>query len=221
MFSLCPQDFGRKILGCGDGPASFNAELSSQGGSVVSVDPLYRFSADEIAFRIDQTYDVVLEQTRQNADEFVWSHIRSVEELGQVRLGAMRKFLTDYPQGKREGRYLDASLPELPFADDSFDLALCSHFLFLYSAQFNLDFHRRSLRELCRVADEVRVFPLLELGAVRSRHLDGVLSQLTSEGYRAEVVKVPYEFQKGGHDMLMVRPPEPEKPVGSDAKAPA
>ncbi|MGX2040640.1 SAM-dependent methyltransferase [Methylocaldum sp. MU1018] len=220
MFALETQDFGRRILGCGDGPAGFNAELSSRGGSVVSVDPLYRFSADEIASRIDRTYDIVLEQTRQNAGEFVWSHIGSVEELGRIRLSAMRTFLADYPEGKRERRYLDAELPKLPFSDGAFDLTLCSHFLFLYSAQLGLDFHLRSLRELCRVAGEARVFPLLELGAVRSRHLDGAVSQLATEGYRTEIVKVPYEFQKGGHDMLIVRPPNPRKPLGSDAAVP-
>jgi hypothetical protein len=205
MFALEPQDFRSKILGCGDGPASFNAELSALSGAVVSVDPIYRFTAEEIASRIEQTYGVVLEQTRQNADEFVWSQIHSVEELGRVRMSAMRTFLADYPQGKREGRYIDAELPVLPFPDHSFDLALCSHFLFLYSAHFSLDFHLQSLRELCRVADEVRIFPLLELGAARSRHLDGALTQLALEGYRAKATEVPYEFQKGGNEVLIVR----------------
>jgi hypothetical protein len=92
----------------------------------------------------------------------------------------------------------------VPFPDCSFDLALYSHFLFLYSAHFSLDFHLKSLRELCRVADEVRIFPLLELGTVRSRHLDGVLSQLASEGYRAGIAKVAYEVQKGCNEMLIV-----------------
>jgi hypothetical protein len=48
------------------------------------------------------------------------------------------------------------------------------------------------------------VFPLLELGAVKSRHLDIVLSQLTSDGYQTDIVKVPYEFQKGGNEMLVL-----------------
>ena len=55
-------------------------------------------------------------------------------------------------------------LPTLPFADRSFDLALSSHFLFLYTEQFDESFHRSSIVEMCRVADEVRVFPLLALG---------------------------------------------------------
>jgi len=212
MFALEPADFGKRILGCGDGPASFNADLAARGGRVVSADPVYRFTAEEMAFRIDETYPVVLEQTRKNAHEFVWSSIRSVEELGEIRLNAMRKFLADYPEGRREGRYVDAELPELPFAGRSFDLALCSHFLFLYSAHFDAAFHLQSLRELCRVALEVRVFPVLELGAVRSRHIDGVLAQLTSEGYLARIVKVPYEFQKGGDEMLTVRFPDTGPP---------
>ncbi|MAD80187.1 MAG: SAM-dependent methyltransferase, partial [Planctomycetaceae bacterium] len=31
-----------------DGPASFNAELTARGGSIVSCDPIYEFTADEI-----------------------------------------------------------------------------------------------------------------------------------------------------------------------------
>lgn len=204
MFSLTAGDQTKRILGCGDGPASFNAELYAQGGRAVSVDPLYQFSAEEIAKRIDETYPLVLEQTRKNEGNFVWTHIRSVEVLGQVRMKAMNTFLADYPEGKARGRYLFGELPALDFADRSFDLALCSHFLFLYSAQLDAEFHLRALRELCRVATEVRIFPLLELGAVRSRHLRGVLSQLALEGYRSDIVRVPYEFQKGGNEMLVL-----------------
>ena len=52
---------------------------------------------------------------------------------------AMRRFLADFARGKCEGRYLDASLPDLPFEDNGFDLALSSHFLFLYSEQFDYE----------------------------------------------------------------------------------
>lgn len=34
MFSLTPADLKRKILGCGEGPASFNAELAERGGKL-------------------------------------------------------------------------------------------------------------------------------------------------------------------------------------------
>ena len=88
-----------------------------------------------------------------------------------------------------------AALPDLPFADGEFNLTLCSHFLFLYSGHLSEEFHVRSIVELCRVAREARVFPLLELGAVKSRHLDSILARLASEGLSAQVerraVRIP------------------------------
>ena len=104
--------------------------------------------------------------------------------LKRVRMTAMRAFLDDYAPGRAEGRYLDAGLPSLPFADGAFDLALCSHFLFLYSQQFDAAFHVQSIRELCRVAREVRVFPLLALGAQPSPHLGAARDALTRPGLR-------------------------------------
>jgi hypothetical protein len=66
MFALTEDDLKRTILGCADGPASFNAEVWQRGTRVVSVDPIYAFSRAEIRQRIDATYDEVMEQTRQN-----------------------------------------------------------------------------------------------------------------------------------------------------------
>jgi len=205
MFDLSNKDLGERILGCADGPASFNMELAKRGGKVVSVDPIYRFSREEIQGRIDQVFDKVLDQTRKNAHEFVWKMIPSVEVLGQTRLSAMQDFLEDYHEGLSEGRYLESQLPSLPFHDQEFGIALCSHFLFLYSAHLPLDFHLRSIRELCRIAREVRLFPLLELGAVPSRHLDAVQRFLEEEGYQISIVPVDYEFQRGGTQMMKVK----------------
>ncbi len=208
MFALDGEDLGKKIVGCADGPAAFNAALSRLGGSIVSVDPLYRFTVEEIESRIDDTFDLVMEQTRRNAVEFTWARIRSPKELGQLRIGAMNEFLADYPQGVIEKRYVFGELPALPFADGAFDIALCSHFLFLYSRHFDLGFHIKSIRELCRIAGETRIFPLMELGSRRSRHLNAVIKMLSAEGYRLAVERVDYEFQKGGNEMLRVRPPD-------------
>ena len=147
----------------------------------------------------------MLEQARRNAHEFVWDEtIPSIEALERVRMSAMHAFLDDYPQGTRERRYLEAGLPALPFGDGAFDLALCSHFLFLYSQQFDAAFHLQSMRELCRVAREVRVFPLLALGARRSPHLAAVTEALETDGFAVAVERVPYEFQRGGNEMLRV-----------------
>ena len=109
MFGLDESDLDGRILGCGDGPASFNAEMSAQGDTVVSVDPLYAVSAAAIERRVEETFDEVMDQMRRNAQEFVWTHVPSVDELGRRRMAAMRRFIADYPRGKAEGRYVGAS----------------------------------------------------------------------------------------------------------------
>ena len=117
----------------------------------------------------------------------------------------MREFLSDYPQGKADGRYIQASVPSLGFADDAFDLGVCSHFLFLYSDHLDLSFHIDCITELCRVCGETRVFPLLQLGATPSPHVLPVGEHFRSSGYEVAQVEVPYEFQRGGNRMLTIR----------------
>jgi hypothetical protein len=205
MFALGDSDLALRILGCGDGPASFNAEATRRGAAVVSCDPIYQWESVQIRERIAATYDQIVEQTRRNVDEFVWDSIRSVEELGQVRMAAMQAFLDDYDQGKDRGRYIEAALPKLPFSDSSFDLALCSHLLFLYSAQLGDVFHRDGIQELCRIAREVRIFPLLALGSHRSPYIDRSVEELRAAGHDVSIESVPYEFQRCGNQMMRIR----------------
>jgi SAM-dependent methyltransferase len=205
MFELSERDLSTKILDCGAGPASFNFEMHRAGRAVISVDPIYRFSAPEIERRITETYDTVVSKTRESRQNFLWLRFRSPEHLGDARMRAMKLFLEDFPRGRSEGRYRVGELPQLPFAAGEFDLALCSHFLFTYSHLLPLDFHFASVRELCRVAREARIFPLLpNFGEARSLHLDPLIEQLAAEGHRCEIRRVPYEFQKGGNEMLRV-----------------
>jgi len=204
MFNLPKDDLRGKILGCGDGPSSFNSEMRQRGYKVISCAPLYRFTAEEIKGRIDETYDTVLEQTSLNKNNFVWDTIKSVKELGKVRMDAMIKFLKDYDLGKKAGRYIAASLPKLPFASKQFDLALCPHFFFLYTEQLSLDFHRKSLHEMCRVAKEVRIFPLIDLKITRSPYIDTIIPELEEHGYDVRIEKVSYEFQCGGDEMMRI-----------------
>lgn len=204
LFNLQDSDLQKRILGCGDGPAAFNRELTRRGGRIISVDPVYGFGVEAMRGRIEATFDEVLDKVCQNRDEFVWEQITSPNELGQVRRAAMEAFLEDFEPGQQEGRYVVAELPDLPFPDNSFDLALCSHFLFLYSPQLGLDFHLQAIAEMLRLAPEVRIFPLLELGSKPSRHLDGVMTELQNQGHQLEVETTPYEFQKGGNQLLRI-----------------
>lgn len=140
MFGLTEADLGCRILGCGDGPASFNEELTKRGGTIVSVDPFYIFDVENIQNRIADTYTTVMSQVLANQQDFVWDVIPSIDALGKIRMSAMENFLADFELGKQQGRYIAGELPFLPFANGQFDIALSSHFLFLYSAQFSLHY---------------------------------------------------------------------------------
>lgn len=204
MFDLSPQVLQGKILGCGDGPASFNAELTALGGQVVSVDPIYAFSGQAIDQRVQETAVTVVTQVQQTLHDYVWTRFADPEALGRHRLATMRRFLADYAAGKAAGRYLPQALPTLDFADGSFDLALSSHFLLLYSEQLSYDFHLAAIMEMCRVASEVRIFPLLDLKCRRSHYIAPLQAALTATGYQVSIDPVPYEFQRGANQMLRI-----------------
>ncbi|MBM4269471.1 MAG: class I SAM-dependent methyltransferase [Deltaproteobacteria bacterium] len=206
MFDLREADLERRILGCADGPASFNRGVHERGGRVVSVDPIYEWNPVELHEQIDATYDTIMAEAQRNRDQFKWTTIRSVEEMGALRLAAMHDFLEDLVPGKEQGRYVPGRLPDLPFPDGTFDLALCAHFLFLYSERLGLDFHVASLVELCRVAREVRVFPLLNLDGERSRHVDEATRALRERGVDVEIRTVDYEFRIGGNELMTLLP---------------
>ncbi len=202
MFSLTDGDLGKNILGSGDGPASFNATMRRRGRNVVSVDPLYQFSVEQIRGRVQEAYRTIMEQLVVNQSAYVWNTIRSPKDLGRVRMEAMEEFLRDFDQGKAEGRYLPHELPVLPFADGRFDVALCSHLLFTYSGQLSCEFHCQAMLEMCRVAAEVRVFPLLDHGGQTSPHVEAVCRRLQDKGCRVAIESVDYEFQRGGNQMM-------------------
>jgi hypothetical protein len=204
MFALTGDDLAGCILGCGDGPASFNAEATAHGYSVVSCDPIYACSPAEIERRVNDCYDGLIAQVRRSPDGFVWDHFQDADHLGRCRLAAMRRFLADFDGGRAAGRYVTASLPSLPFADGEFALALVSHLLFLYSEQLSFEFHRAAVKELLRVAREVRIFPLLTLEQKLSPHIDPLRSHVAGKGWQAEIRVVPYEFQRGGNEMLRI-----------------
>lgn len=206
MFDLTEAYLGSHILGCGDGPAGFNAELTQRGGHAVAVDPVYVFDVEQIKSRIAETYEAVMAQMRINQNDYIWEVIPSIEALGEIRMSAMDSFLADFELGKQQGRYLAGELPTLPFANGQFDIALSSHFLFLYSAHLSAEFHLQALQEILRVAREVRIFPLLALDGSISPYLSLVSEEFAGRGFEVQIVKVDYEFQRGGNQMLVIKP---------------
>ncbi|RCJ26599.1 SAM-dependent methyltransferase [Nostoc sp. ATCC 43529] len=204
IFNLTKADLNKRIIGVGDGPASFNAEMARQGKNVVSIDPLYQFSGDQILQRFNEVVDNIINQVKATPNDWVWSYHKSPDDLRQNRVKVIQEFLADYDSGKKTNRYIFGELPNLAYDNQEFDIALCSHLLFLYSDQLDYDFHLNSVGEMLRIAQEIRIFPLIDLMLKPSPHLEKLIKYYTDQGYKINIEKVEYELQPGGNKMLKI-----------------
>lgn len=204
MFQLDDSYRSKKIASFGDGPASFNCEASKMGYAVSSFDPLYQFSREQLQRRIEEVRKLVMQQLNENRDNYIWTKIKNPDELELLRMSAMRLFLEDYEQGKKEGRYIQHELPDrLPVSDDYFDVGLSSHFLLLYP-DLGYEFHRKAISEMLRVCQEVRIFPILNLDAKETELASRVIAYF-SQNNQTEIVETSYEFQKNGNQLLVIK----------------
>ncbi len=91
----------------------------------------------------------------------------------------------------------------LPFVDFAFDLALSANYLFSALNDQDVELHLRVLRELARVAKEVRVYPLESQGLI-SPMLGPVLLGLQHDNFGVEVRQVDHPLPSTGNAMLRV-----------------
>ncbi|TWF81922.1 methyltransferase family protein [Pseudonocardia hierapolitana] len=209
MFDLTPDDLAGPILDCCAGGASFAAET---GGRVVAVDPAYALGPGELAVRVRTGLDEGDRMIERNADRFEWGWYGSPARRAEMRREAAELFLADL-EGRPE-RYVAGALPDLPLASGAVDLVLCSHLLFTWADQLGEDWHRRALAELVRVARrEVRIFPVVVQGTGDPvAFLDRLRAELDDVGCRSHLRDVPYRFQRGGDQMLLVEcAPRPKR----------
>jgi len=204
MFNLSKEDTNKKILDCASGPSSFNAEMASQGiKNITSVDPIYKLSKNEIKENFEKSFLNIEKQNNHKAKDRVWNYYKNPEELKKSRFKSTELFINDYDKGKKERRYLESKLPKLSsFKNSEFDLALCSHFLFLYSNLLSNKFHLDSIKELCRISKEVRIFPINTLANKTSPHLQKITNHFNNLGLTVTKEKVQYELQKNNNIML-------------------
>lgn len=191
---------GRRVLDCPSGVGSFVATARERGVSAVGADILYDHPRAAIARRAREDRAATVDQLRERRDLFAWDWYGDLGSRADHLRRASETFLADYP----DGPYVAAGLPALPFPDDSFDLALSANLLFLYDDRLGEAFHAAALRELVRVAGEVRVFPLASLDTERSAFVAAVSERLRADGLAVSTRAVPYEFQPGATETLVV-----------------
>lgn len=203
MFGLTDAEvLAGPVLDCPGGAGAFAAEVRARGGEVVSADPAYATPPAELVERSRTGFAHGLRYLDENADSYVWTWFRDPADLRARRGAALEAFAADYA-GPDE-RYVAAALPDLPFRARRFHLALCGYLLFSYPDHLDEAAHEAALRELLRVAGEVRVYPLMDTSYVRYPAIDALRRRLADDGFDSEVRRVDYEFQRGADEVLVL-----------------
>lgn len=204
MFDLTDNDLQEPILDVAAGASSFNAEMTMRGFHVISSDPLYEHSSENIKAKVALMLDNLETRIGQRQDTFIWDFERSPKQLMLKQRAMAEIFLKDFTKGFEEKRYIPDSLPNLSFADYQFSLAVCANFLFDGPYHHNLDFQLEAIREMCRVSREVRIFPLLDDSGEISANVGPIMAALQAQDYGVEVREVAFHLQKNGNAMLRV-----------------
>jgi SAM-dependent methyltransferase len=202
MFGLAPADLaGRTVLDCSAGGSSFTAETA---GRVVAADPAYALDRHDLARRVHASLHEGGQMIAEHAAHFDWSWYGTSASRERLRTAAAGQFLADIRA--RPGRYIAAGLPRLPLTAASFDLVLCSHLLFTWANVLDADWHSQALAELARVARrEVRIYPTVVQGTGHAvTFLEELRAGLHAAGYHTRLQSVPYRFQRGAHQMLVI-----------------
>lgn len=204
MFDLSNDDLKSRLLEYGCGASAVNAELTKRSQEIVSCDPLFNLDKDTLYSKVSLVFADMTARIAKDKEKFDFSRYGSLDLLIDERQEGIAKFFSDYEKGKEENRYIGISDYVLPFADFTFDYALSSHYLFADLDDQDVEFHLQVIKELARVAKEVRIFPLIDRYNQPSPFLGPVLLGLQEDNYGVEVREVPFHLQPTGNAMLRV-----------------
>lgn len=205
FFDLKPQDLkGKKILDCPSGASSFVATANINGSGAIGVDLIYEFDKNSIEVHGYKTIEKIYQDTSW-MDTYKMDFYKSKVNHRNHRENALKAFISDF--NKKD--YIFAKLPNLPFENESFDLVLSSHLLFVYDNMLDYEFHKYSILEMLRVSKEVRIFPLVDFKNSRvleeknfSPFLYKILEEL--KDFKCEIIKTDFEFQPKANYYLKI-----------------
>lgn len=204
MFDLSEPETHDRLLEYGCGPSAVNAELSKRAAKAVSCDPLFALDPSTLSTKVSLMFDEMAADVEQHQHEFDLTRYGGLKTLIAKRKRGIDTFFSDYKQGLREKRYCSVQDGRLPFTDFSFDFALSAHYFFADLDHQAVALQVQMIRELARVAKEVRIFPLIDRTGQPSPMLGPVLLALQQENFGTEIREVPCQFQPEGNAMLRV-----------------
>jgi hypothetical protein len=201
MFDLKPDDYTKSILDFPGSISSFNADVSLKAQRVVSGDAIYGMSFEEVENYAHRLMKLNCEHLTEHADQVLKLGKSALEPIFAMWKDNYSRFLDDYVAGKMQSRYQQVLMPELPYETHEFQLALCSDYVFNRHAQNDCK-PEQVVSELCRVAEEVRIFPLLTEEGDISEWLGPLMLDLQNRNHGIEIRQVSFENVKGGNAML-------------------
>ncbi|MFB5192528.1 class I SAM-dependent methyltransferase [Alicyclobacillus fastidiosus] len=207
MFQLSSDMFVGTILDVAAGASSFTAEANRKGFQSIAVDPRYALDPKSIYEHGKRETKAATEKLANLLDTYDWDYYGSLQAHEQNREHSLELFFEDYRGDTRHQRYVEGSLPNLPVVDNSFSLILCSHFLFLYEGQFNVQFHLGAIQELvrvCKSGGQILIYPLVTFTGEPYPQLDELKTVLKSEGIVTEQIPTTFRFLKGANHVLRI-----------------
>ena len=202
MFDLQESSFSMRFLEFQCGPSAFQYDLRGRSAHLVSYDDWFCLDKKAISGQIEESFETRLVQISAQPQSFNFSRYGGLEALVAYRREGVAHFLQDYDLGHAEGRYLPAATKTLAFEPFFFDYALSAHHFFSSIVPQTVEYHLTLLKELARVAKEVRIFPLVDANGVPSPLLGPVILALQQQHFGVEVREVSYQVQPKGNAML-------------------
>ena len=208
MFGITEDELRKgAILDVAGGGSSFTAEARARGYETYAVDPRYEGDVTRWIEEAREEIEVSTAKLEALKEKFDWSYYDSIDRHQEGRIDSLDKFAAHVQSPEGPSVYSGGSLPNLPYADQSFSVVLCSHFLFLYAEQFGRTFHELSIRELMRVCKPggmVRIYPLLSLKWEPYEGLEKLLEMVRAVGGKPALRASRLPFIPGSNQMLEI-----------------
>jgi hypothetical protein len=195
------------ILDVAGGASSFVADACARGLQAQAVDPLYEMNPETIYIHGSTEIEASTEKLSKLESSFDWSYYGNLDNHKRLREQSLQRFIDDYRNHRESGRYTSSLLPQLPYAENTFSLVLCSHFLFLYHEQFDFEFHLKAALELlriCQVGGQVRVYPLRTLHWDYYPHMEQLMVALEKQGFKLDLLPSKLPFIPGSSELLCI-----------------
>lgn len=204
MFALTSEDLTKSFLEYNSGVSAFNYEVKPKSAFCVSCDPWYVLDKNKLREKIELNFDTRLKELQSNLNSLDITRYGSFEKLVEYRRQGIESFFSDFEDGLATNRYLPSISDELPFPDFKFDFALIANNFFSDLDYQTVEYHIARIKELARVAKDVRIFPLVDANGTPSNLLGPIIMGLYQDNFRVEVKDVAYYLQHRGNAMLRV-----------------